>query len=81
MFIFGLGFFLAVGICELYGRIGGDEELRRRYRIPCAILHFVHHWWLGLVIFGLNYFVSLEILYGFGLGLFIDDKIYHTVKG
>jgi len=70
-----------VAICVLYGVFGGDEALKEKHPILTEALHWAHHWWIGLIAMAIGTVIKNEALLGFGTGLFIDDRIYHSVKG
>jgi len=74
---------------------GFDEEFLEKIKenkakwIICRILHFFHHYWIGLLllvfcgaavsdwsaVFGMN--GMLRALYWIGYGLFVEDGQYH----
>jgi len=80
MIIFAWALVAGVAICVLYGVFGGDEALKERHPILTEALHLIHHWWIGLIAMAIATALQNEALLGFGTGLFIDDRIYHSVR-
>jgi len=77
---FAWGIAIGIAICVLYGIFGGDEKLKEKYPVLTQFLHIIHHWQVGLLIMVIGTVLRLAPVLGFGLGLFIDDRIYHTIK-
>lgn len=88
IFIVCLGLVIAVAICCLWAKFGGDEDFEKYHPYSRFILHVTHHWMFGLVLFILsfvffttNIFIDYSLvvyfILGLGTGLFIDDTIFH----
>jgi len=77
---FAWGVTIGIAICVLYGIFGGDERLKEEYPTLTQFLHIIHHWWIGLLIMVIGSGLRFAPLIGFGLGLFIDDRIYHSIE-
>jgi len=62
---------------------GFDEKIIRdigaagflRYLVD-RFLHFLHHYWIGLLL--MAYGLCHEEVFWFGYGLFVEDAAYHT---
>jgi len=65
----------------MYGIFGGDERLSEQYPGITQFLYILHHWQVGLVVMVIGTALRLAPVLGFGLGLFIDDRIYHSIRG
>ena len=78
---------LAVTICCLWAKKGGDESFEKKHPHLKHILHIIHHWMFGLALVCIcpimSLFISLYPIYfaiGLGTGLFIDDVIFHNFE-
>ena len=80
LILFAWSIVIGICVCVAYGILGGDETLSERYPILVAILAIIHHWWIGLILMVVATVVKNVLLLGFGAGLFIDDRIYHSVE-
>ena len=80
MIIFAWALVVGIAICVLYGIFGGDEALKEKHPILTEALHWAHHWWIGLIAMAIGTVIKNEALLGFGTGLFIDYRIYHSLK-
>ncbi len=78
---------------RLYAVIGSDEYTATHSQTPKLVLHLIHHWQaiiVSLVIavlyaLGLNtespWTEVLLFLFWLGIGLFLEDFIYHIAHG
>ena len=88
LFLFSIGVMLAVTIATLWGKKGGDEALEYRHPHLKSLLHAIHHWMFGLALVSIcPLFVIISpiltpvyFILGLGLGLFIDDVIFHNYE-
>lgn len=88
LFLSSVGIMLAVTICSIWGKLGGDEKFGCKHPKLRTILHTTHHWMFGLAlvtICPLLVFLSpiifpIYFTLGFGLGLFVDDVIFHNFE-
>jgi hypothetical protein len=79
---------VAVGICNLWGKLGGDERFEYFHPNLHIILHAFHHWMFGLALVCIcplfvllsPIMVPVYFILGLGLGLFIDDIIFHNCE-
>ena len=84
--LFQFAFGLTVGIfpAYLYGRFGGDDAFEVAHPNLKQLLHWVHHWWLGLIMMltiylaSLHVFTALEFPLGFSTGVTLDDAVFHS---
>lgn len=87
-FLFSIGIMLAITICTIWGKLGGDEKFRYYHPESRKILHILHHWMFGLTLITVcPLFVLLSpiiflvyFIMGLGLGLFVDDTIFHNYE-
>ena len=87
-FLFTVGLMLAITICTIWGKMGGDKKFGYEHPKFRTILHILHHWMFGLtLIIGCLPFVLLSpiifpvyFIMGLGLGLFVDDVIFHNYE-
>lgn len=77
----------AIGLCFVYGKLGGDEKFVKSHPNLKQFLHHLHHWMFGLIIIAFAFgfaFTNFDIicipLGGFGLGLFLDDGLFHSFE-
>ncbi len=87
MMSYTFGIILGIIPALLYGRIGGDESILAKRPGLMRLLHYVHHWMLGLaiVLIGcLLYYYdpssTLEFVIGVGTGMTIDDLLFHSFE-
>jgi len=83
-FVFSLGIMLAMSICCAWSKKGGDETFRKKHPRSRTILHTAHHWMFGLVLIPSSFLFPTPgniFLLGLGLGLFIDDVVFHNFEG
>jgi hypothetical protein len=91
IFIVCLGLIIAVAICCLWAKLGGDENFEKHHSDARFALHIIHHWMFGLVLFAASFVLSLTNVFidypflvyfilGLGTGLFIDDTIFHNCE-
>lgn len=91
IFIVCLGLIVAVAICCLWAKFGGDENFEDHHPNTKFALHVIHHWMFGLVLFVSSLIFSLTNIFtvyslqiyfvlGLGTGLFIDDVIFHNCE-
>jgi len=86
LFTFSVGIMLAVTICCLWAKKGGDTGFGYNHPHLRHVLHILHHWMFGLALvcicplmslFFSSYPIPICFTIGLGLGLFIDDTIFH----
>ena len=77
----------AIGFCFLYGKLGGDKKFIDNHPNLKEAFHYLHHWCFGIItitiafVFMLTNFDAICIpLSGFGLGLFLDDGLFHSFE-
>lgn len=91
IFLVCLGLIIAMAICCLWAKLGGDEDFEKYHPKSKSTLHILHHWMFGLVLFILslvlfetNFFEDFPLLVyfmlGLGTGLFIDDVMFHNYE-
>jgi len=80
LILFSWAIVAGIIVCVLYGILGGDEKLSKKYKRITKALHWIHHWWIGLLCMVAASLLKNWILLGFGSGLFIDDRIYHSIE-
>jgi hypothetical protein len=88
LFLFSIGVMLATTICTLWGKFGGDEKFEISHPELRKLIHLLHHWMFGLALvsicplFMLLSTIRIPVFFilGLGLGLFIDDVIFHNCE-
>lgn len=87
LFLFAVGTMGAIAICNLWGKLGGDEKFEKGHPKSRTLLHALHHWMFGLATVCLcPLFTLLVPVYpvffflGLGVGLFIDDVMFHSYE-
>jgi hypothetical protein len=78
---------LAITICCIWAKKGGDESFEQKHPYLKHILHIIHHWMFGLALVSFSPLISLFFplhstcfVIGLGLGLFVDDVIFHNFE-
>lgn len=87
-FLSTVGLMLAITICTIWGKMGGDKKFGNQHPKFHKILHIIHHWMFGLTLVAIcPLFVLLSpilipvyFVLGLGLGLFLDDVIFHNFE-
>ena len=84
--LYTIGFSIGLVPALFYGKLGGDEKYKNKNPIIVKILHYLHHWMLGLTIILISsYYIILGIispwlilLLGFGISMYLDDAFFHS---
>jgi hypothetical protein len=88
LFLFTVGMMVAVTICSVWAKLGGDEKFGYVHPKLRKILHTLHHWMFGLFLVSIcplfvltsPIIIPVFFILGLGLGLFIDDVVFHNFE-
>jgi hypothetical protein len=74
------GFAFALGIVPglVYNLVGGDGMFKNE--TLAKILHYIHHAEIGALISAAAFCLDNLFAFAFGLGMFMDDALYHSIS-